>query len=357
MSRAFWLVLCLVLLTSPARAQLSPGNSCSTSGQVSLSNKSPAYLLACNGSTWALGEAISTSGLVGFGTSTPLSAVSVSGGVAIGTTYAGTNAAGSNNLIVQGTVGIGTTSPNTALDVEVTGSGGSVVKIDNLQASGYSELDMFDASGGPQAFIGWGNASSAAPYTNAYYLGTNNAYPLLFQTASTTRMMITSSGNVGIGTTVPNTNLDLGAGFMEWGGQSRVSSTFSATSNTTLAPITGLSVTLTSGKTYAFDSILYATTSSGGMQVDLNGGTATATAVIGDAIAMTGTYIETQTRYSALNTALCAGNFSGTTNCHITGTITVNAGGTFIPRFAQNSSNATASTVAAGSIMIVQQLK
>ena len=51
----------------------------------------------------------------------PASTLSVKGGAAIGTTYAGSNAAGSNNLIVQGSVGIGTTSPQSALETVYSG--------------------------------------------------------------------------------------------------------------------------------------------------------------------------------------------------------------------------------------------
>jgi hypothetical protein len=145
-------------------------------------------------------------------------------------------------------------------------------------------------------------------------------------------------------------------GFVEWNGQSRVSSTFSKTSDTALASITGLSATLTAGKTYYFDIILYTTSGgSGGTKVDLNGGTATATSLIGEAILFDASTAH-QTRFSALNTALCNQLNVTAANCHITGTITVNAGGTFIPRFAQLNSNGTASTVAIGSIMIVNQI-
>ena len=42
----------LLLYPSPAQAQLSPGNSCSTAGQATLTNSNPAYLLVCDGSTW-----------------------------------------------------------------------------------------------------------------------------------------------------------------------------------------------------------------------------------------------------------------------------------------------------------------
>jgi hypothetical protein len=149
--------------------------------------------------------------------------------------------------------------------------------------------------------------------------------------------------------------LDLSTGYFEWGGQSRVTSAFNVTSSTSLAAIPGLSATLTAGKTYYFDVILYySSTGSGGLQVDLNGGSATATSIIGDAIYFNGGGGD-QVRITALNTNVC-NTYGSALNCHITGTITVNAGGTLIPRFAQASSNSTASTVNVGSIMIVHQI-
>ena len=164
------------------------------------------------------------------------------------------------------------------------------------------------------------------------------------------------AGNVGIGSASPNTNLDV-SGFIEWSGQSRVTSTFSKTSNTTLAAITGLSVTLTAGKTYYFDLIFYTTSAAtGGVQFDLNGGTATATALKADAnLTQSGTNYMND-RFSSLSSLICNAINVTAATCHITGTITVNAGGTFIPRFAQTFSNSTASTVVIGSTMIVNQI-
>lgn len=52
---------------------------------------------------------------VGIGTTDPKSLLSVAGGLAIGSSYAKTDPASTNYLIVEGNVGIGTTNPKTAL--------------------------------------------------------------------------------------------------------------------------------------------------------------------------------------------------------------------------------------------------
>lgn len=160
---------------------------------------------------------------------------------------------------------------------------------------------------------------------------------------------------LGIGTASPNTDLDVN-GFIEWKGASRVSSTFSKSSDTTLAAITGLTSTLVAGKSYKFELLLYTAGSAGGVKFDLNGGTATATAINGDSYVMDQKTIPVQTEFTALATTLCSTSTVTGGTCHITGLITVNGAGTFIPRFAQNSSSGTASTVSVGSTMILDQI-
>lgn len=140
-------------------------------------------------------------------------------------------------------------------------------------------------------------------------------------------------------------------------GDTRVTSDFSVTSNASLAAITGLTAALKAGKTYFFDIMLYMTQGAvGGIQADINGGNATATNIIGESLLFDSGLIKTQTRLSALSTACFNTTTTSTTDAYarITGTITVNAAGTFIPRFAQSVSNGTASVVKRGSTMLIR---
>lgn len=137
-------------------------------------------------------------------------------------------------------------------------------------------------------------------------------------------------------------------------GQSRVSTQFDATSNTTVANITGLSVTAIAGKTYQFSALLYTTSNiAGGVKVAI-AGTATATAITYDTEIIDAGLITQPTRAVAL---AAAGGVTAVTAAlvKINGTITVNAGGTLTVQFAQNASNVVASSVLVGSTFIVQQ--
>ena len=250
--------------------------------------------------------------------------------------YFGTNGTERIRIAADGYVGIGTTAPTDRLSI--------LQDTDYTSTSGGGGINIFvDAAYSRGLFIG-ADATHNVSFVQSYTSSWDS--PLSFQP---------DGGSVGISKTTPNSKLDVN-GYIEWNGQSRVTSTFSKANNT-LAAITGLSATLEAGKTYYFDITLYTTAvaAANGIKADLNGGTATATAIVADGTVYTGAAVAS-TRATALNTTVCNSTTGTTNKCHITGTITVNAAGTFIPRFAESVTNASASTVAIGSTMIVQQI-
>ena len=89
----------------------------------------------------------------------------------------------------SGNVGIGTTSPNRLLHLQSTGD--AVMQITSADGSG--------------AYIDLGDVSDVDGGRIVYDSGSN----LLFNTASTEKVRITSAGNVGIGTASPGVKLDV----------------------------------------------------------------------------------------------------------------------------------------------------
>jgi len=174
-----------------------------------------------------------TSGNVGIGTTGPLSKLDVSGGMAIGS-YAGSNAAPTNGLIVSGLVGIGTSSPmpfgssypgftlgkSAGFMSYYNGSGDYLVDnlyFDNTNWKYYANgagTYLFQYAGN----IGIVNASSGtagntATTTQRYIvmndgtIGLGGSQTLNSTTGSA--MLIEPGGNVGIGTTSPGANLEI----------------------------------------------------------------------------------------------------------------------------------------------------
>jgi len=119
-------------------------------------------------------------------------------------------------LVVKGSnVGIGTTSPGSIF--EVNGTGGQIIKTTGLTKGnitanlwiaddeGYSKISLADRQDLASANVGSlfmdGNSNLALWY--------EGNFALTFGTNSLERVRIISSGNVGIGTTIPTAKLDV----------------------------------------------------------------------------------------------------------------------------------------------------
>lgn len=137
--------------------------------------------------------------------------------------------------------------------------------------------------------------------------------------------------------------------------QSRVSSNFNATSNITLANITGLTANVATSGTYKFRAVLYTTSDvAAGVKFSI-GGTAIATSIIYETL-VTNAGVTTQTRANALAATVGAVTAVTAAYCVIEGIITVTTAGTLTVQFAQNVSNAVSSVVLAGSNFQIQEM-
>ncbi len=110
------------------------------------------------------------------------------------------------SLNVSGNVGIGTTGPTHMLDVIQSGatagirvSGGTNPQMRVEGTTAYAKLQVCDSCSGGLNDVGNGIG----------LFGTENAYPFAIYTYNNERVRITSTGNVGIGTTSPNATLEV----------------------------------------------------------------------------------------------------------------------------------------------------
>lgn len=128
---------------------------------------------------------------------------------------------------------------------------------------------------------------------------------------------------------------------------------FTKQNSTALANVTGLSATLVSAGVYRFKASLHSTSgASGGVKVALSG-TATATSISAVATIFGATSSVTA-RVTALDSA--TGSTIIAPEIVIDGIIVCNVGGTFTVQFAQNASNAAASTVYTNSSFTVVKI-
>lgn len=366
-------------------------------------------------------------------------ATSVNIGLQITTTGATTN----YPLITStGNIGFGTSTPTDTLTLSATtpvvslqesGFSHSFSNTIYSRANGFYALAPYSGSAGGALNVGISNTTSGAPALSFY--GASNitgattttaavgfiaakrsgsgtvamdSADMAFQfnnggaafSAGTSLVAILGSGNTGFGQTAPTavihikagtatastaplkltsgTDLTVAeAGAFEYDGtylhftnggaqrqdlpqiqQSRVTTQFDKTSDTTLANITGLTATLVAAKVYKFQGVLFTTSANtGGVKVAV-GGTATATTIIYEATTYQGGVGQTTGTQRATALATAVGDITAVTTARIeiTGYIVVNAAGTITLQFAQNASDGTASSVLVGSNFQTQQM-
>ena len=116
--------------------------------------------------------------------------------------YLRTNNSARMTIESGGNVGIGTISPDYALDLEQSNTGIHALRIRNTNSgSGATGRILFhndQSTNVVQSFIQQ-KSSSDPSYANALLMGSTFAHPVVFFTSSAERMRLDSSGNLGLG--------------------------------------------------------------------------------------------------------------------------------------------------------------
>lgn len=204
------------------------------------------------------------------------------------------------------------------------------------------------------------NASNVKDSASTYWLRSNA--DLRFSSAmviSWSLGNVDSGGDWGLARLVAGvgkvTDGSSGLGWLQRAGQSYLAA--DATNATATLATTGLSVTVKSGRKYAFKCVLYVSDSvaAEGAQIDFGGGTATATNFRAHVTGFD-TALTVNTQLSSLTGVASAGTFTGSGMMEIHGSFEPSANGTFIPRFAQNTHAAGTLTLFRGSHLLMWDL-
>ena len=107
-----------------------------------------------------------------------------------------------------GNVGIGTSTPTTALHVVKNNTGSDVLNLQNTSASGYSSADFFSNTGVQSGTFGFANAGTGGLFGGRDYFNSyGNDFLWTANSSSAAVFVKGSNSNVGIGTTTPATAL------------------------------------------------------------------------------------------------------------------------------------------------------
>jgi trimeric autotransporter adhesin len=113
-----------------------------------------------------------------------------------------------------GNVGIGTTTPANKLEVNSGTAGNSGLRLTNLTNAGVLSTDVNgdvinNTTPNPANGLFWGLTGNAGTLASTNFIGTTDNKSLRFRTNNTEKMIVDSTGNVGIGTTAPAEKLQV----------------------------------------------------------------------------------------------------------------------------------------------------
>lgn len=153
---------------------------------------------------------------------------------------------------------------------------------------------------------------------------------------------------------IKTTNGSSGSGWIQNTSGSAFLTADATNATTTMANVSDLTITVTSGRKYAGKAILYFSDSvaADGAKMDFDGGTATMTNFRAHATAFDSA-LNLSTQTTAIATDVAAATFTGAGIFEIHFTLEPSASGTLIPRFAQNAHTTGTLTLARGSFLMI----